>query len=83
MLTWRYCITRELNSDGSNLFAVREVYEDEKGELSWTENPITPMGEDWKDIANTLALMGNSIGGYVLDLTLEPPQLVKPFSLKR
>lgn len=82
--TWRYCISREREYlDGSDYFAIREVYEDADGQLSWTEDAIKPEGATWQDIANTLALIGKAVNGGVLDLTLDPPQLVHPREVRQ
>ena len=83
-MTWRYCITRERLDDGSIHYALREVYTDDDGSLSWTANPITASGETWQEIANDLGYMSNAAGMDVLDLTLDPPAfVVSPVGIDR
>lgn len=74
--TWRYCITREA-AEGGIQYAVREVYTDDNGALSWSADPVAPHGETWLEIADDLAKMVAAINGRLLDLTLDPPALVK------
>lgn len=76
--TWRYCITREHVDDGSDAYAVREVYTHPDEGLSWSTDPIAPHGETWWEIADDIAKMSRAVSGRVLDLTLDPPALVKP-----
>ncbi|GGO86712.1 hypothetical protein GCM10011584_09700 [Nocardioides phosphati] len=75
--TWRYLLARERLPTGENYFTVREVHSGPNHELSWTEDAIEPSGETWREIVNTLALMSGATNGPVLDLTLDPPALVR------
>lgn len=71
---WRYAFAREMH-DGEYGWSIRELYtRDEK--LSWA-GPITPHGETWMSLADTLAMMSGASGSKFLDLTLDPPQLVR------
>lgn len=75
--TWRYLLARERLATGEDYFTVREVYEGPGDQLGWTEDAIEPSGETWREIVNTLALMSGATNGPVLDLTLDPPALVR------
>jgi len=79
-ITWRYCITREV-IDGEDHFTVREVYTSKDGKLSWTEEAIAPRGGTWRDCADDIGLMTRAVNGRILDLSLDPPQLVHPKDL--
>jgi hypothetical protein len=81
--TWRYAVSRERQPDGGECYAIREVYtDDESGALSWSVDAMTPSGESWLDLVADLTRMTGAISGHVLDLTLDPPALVKPRGLR-
>lgn len=76
--TWRYVPTRDRVS-GEDVYAIRELYtDDETGALSWTKNPIEANGETVGElIADLGAMYTAAMHSEVLDLTLDPPALVK------
>lgn len=77
-MTWRYVFARD-QIDTEDRFTVRELYTDhETGALSWSTEPIAPHGETWAELADDLIRMEQCFGQDMLDLTLDPPALVKP-----
>lgn len=77
--TWRYVFARD-KIDTEDWFTVREVYTDsETGAVSWwTAEPVVPSGETWAELVEDLIRMQRCFGEDMLDLTLDPPALVKP-----
>lgn len=72
-MTWNHRITREVvtNPDGSKdfLYAIREVYYDEAGNVtSWTKDPIAAVGDTADGVVWALDRMIASRGRGVLDL---------------
>lgn len=70
-MTWRYQLTRE-TVDGETEYAIREVYFDADGGVSWTKNPITITADSQEGIAETLMRIRTDIKrGGALDITEE------------
>lgn len=87
MSSWRWCITRQKVTDGIggepvDLYELRELYVSDDGALSWTEDPISPSAEAITEMAETLMLVKHALRRPILDLTLDPPALVSPDSLR-
>lgn len=74
-MTWRYCVTRE-EVGGEIMYAIRELYTDTDGSLSWTDATMSPYGETLAEFVNDLALMADASTHPILDLTVDPPALV-------
>lgn len=76
-MTWRYIACKEIQT-GEIIWTVRELYEDGTGEQMWTENPISAVGNSWKDLRRDLARMSADTGlEKILDLTADPPMVRK------
>jgi hypothetical protein len=59
LFKWHYGILRKtvrVKNKTQHYYQIHEIYDD-KGKLSWTKDPITPTGEDIKDIRMVLAMM--------------------------
>lgn len=82
MSAWRYAVTRSRNEEGF-YYEIREVYTDEDGKLSWTEDAVAPYGETLKEIQEALTRMASDALGNVLDLTTDPPEWVDPITIRR
>ncbi len=68
-MNWRYQLTKE-TVDGHEQFAVREVYFDDDGKVSWTQDPIQIVGDSEQDITETLIRIRTDVKrGGVLDIS--------------
>lgn len=81
IISWRWVVSREVHN-GEQIFAVRELYTDEKGGLSWSSNPIALVENSFHELAQTHAKVLEAMFEPILDLTLDPPQLVDIKELK-
>lgn len=81
IVSWRYVISREIHN-GEQIFAVRELYTDEKGGLSWTKDPIALIENSFHELAQVHAKVLEAMFEPILDLTHEPPHLVDIKELK-
>lgn len=57
---------------------MRELFTDDDGGISWTEDTVGPAGETPAELADDLRHMAAAYGAPILDLTLDPPRLVGP-----
>lgn len=78
---WRYVVSRDRNGEG-DVYQIREYYElvDDLGDVErlWTVEPIMPFGETQHELCIDLARMLVAANrDEVLDLTLDPPKLVR------
>jgi hypothetical protein len=77
-VTWRYALAREILPGDIEWWTVREVYLSKRGKLKyWTADAISPGGETAKGIRKDLKMMLADSDERILDLTLDPPRLVK------
>lgn len=68
-MTWRYQLTKE-KIDGDERFAVREIYFDDDGGVSWTREPIQIVGDSERAITETLIRIRTDVKrGGVLDIS--------------
>lgn len=72
-MSWNYRVTRHLvpvpGQEPAHLYEIREVYYDEAGvPTSWTEDPISPMGETKEELSNHLVMLCTAITKTVFDL---------------
>lgn len=60
-MTWRYCIIRKttkIKGKTYHYYDIHEVYTDEDGSISWTEEPVTANGfEEIKHMQSALITM--------------------------
>lgn len=76
MTTWRYALTKE----SVDWYAIREIYIDDNGGLSWTKDAIDVTGNTPAEIAETLKLMAECVQKPILDLTATPVAFVEDLS---
>ena len=71
-MTWRYRVTRGTTHrfDGTtgNFYAIREVYTDSDGGISWTTAEIAPHGTTLAELRSDFELMRRAFDEPVLDL---------------
>lgn len=71
-MTWRYRVTRGTTHhfDGSteDFYAIREVYTDSDGSLSWTVDAMAPTGDSLQELRADFELMQRAFDEPVLDL---------------
>ena len=82
-MTWHYIVSRSQYNDIDHgieyLYEIREYYEFADGKTAWTEDPIKPIGDSVEELGIVLTQMLNDLrSGEILDLTLDPPMLLKP-----
>lgn len=83
-MTWNYRVTRTRVPDGcvgggEDMYEIREVYyDDDKAIVSWSQDPIAPFGESWREVAEDLVRMQRAVVLPVVDLTGEKPVEVRP-----
>lgn len=78
---WMYVISRDTVYSGEDIYEIREIYFGPDGKMSWTEDPVYPMGNSVPDMIKTLELMDQVRGRNILDMTLDPPALVSAANL--
>lgn len=80
-MSWRYIVTRERDEDEDEyVYSIREYYERIPGSkgAGWTVDSIKPVAESYADLKWTLeTMLEDAATGAVLDLTLDPPQVVR------
>jgi hypothetical protein len=81
--SWHYVICRERDDAGDDFYTIREYYFGDDGKTGWTEEPVNPQGDSWSELVTDLAYMMNAAGRPVLDMTVDPPQLVQAHLLPR
>lgn len=78
-MSWRYIASRD-RENGVDAWGIREVYEfeGEHGGINWTSATVDPFGNTFGELKHDLEAMlaGMGSGGF-LDLTLDPPQIVR------
>jgi len=71
-MTWRYRVTRGTTHhfDGTtrDFYAIREVYTDSDGGVSWTAGEAYPCGETLAELRADFELMQRAFDEPVLDL---------------
>ena len=71
-MTWRYRVTRGTTHhfDGTteDFYAIREVYTDSGGSISWTADEVSPRGETLAELRADFELMRRAFDEPVLDL---------------
>ena len=55
------------------LFGIHEVYTDEDGKVSWTEDPVSVVGDTPNDLKSTLELMSKALKKPILDFDTGKP----------
>lgn len=73
---WRYVSTKRLDSTtGAEQWEIRELYTEEDGRFSYTENPISPFGESREELERDVTRMAEDLQLDYLDLTGKDPEL--------
>lgn len=74
---WRYIMAREQLPTGEEIYSMRKLITGPDGELSWSSAPEIPQGRSWVECSQCIVALGNAIWRReLLDLTLNPPQVV-------
>jgi hypothetical protein len=79
-MSWRYIVSKEYAGDGKTdvIYGVREYYETVTGVTGWSEPIVAPQGETYDELILDLHhMLDDANDGLILDLTLDPPGLVK------
>lgn len=77
MIGWRYIASKEVVA-GEVVWTVRELYENDEGEIGWTEKAVNPVGYTRRELKRDLGRMRNDMAlDRILDLTVDPPELRK------
>ncbi len=59
-MTWKYCVIRKTHRVGKktkHYYQIHERYDEKGKKLLWTDEPITPCGDTFKDLQESLLLM--------------------------
>ena len=71
-MAWRYRVTRgtvhHFNGGMEDFYAIREVYTDSEGKISWSVDEARPHGETLAELRADFELMQRAFAEPVLDL---------------
>ena len=66
---YKYAVSKQTSKNGDVVFAVREFYPNNQGELtSWTADEIAPVGESIDDLRWVLNRMLEALDGEIVDI---------------
>lgn len=69
-MSWNYRIVKSADPDGTEVWAVHEVYYDSEGKPeAWTERPSHPLGETWNELHRDFTHYQEAFTKRALDVT--------------
>lgn len=69
-MSWNYRVLKTKDVDGSDFWAVHEVYYDDTGRVeTWTESHVYPSGENWAELSRDVGAYAKALMQPALDVT--------------
>jgi hypothetical protein len=73
-VSWNYRVLKMADSDGTEMWAVHEVYYNEDGTIkTWTVNSVAPSGESWDELHRDSANYSRALMQPPIDITSGEP----------
>ena len=69
-MSWNYRVVREDDTDGTQVWTIREVYYNEDGSIkAWSANPQDPMGTTLRELQENVGMFQRALTMRGLDVT--------------